>query len=267
MQRVREGWAEYKNPFGPQMYRVSLAAENVRAIVFWTRNPSPLWRHLDELDRDGHRYYFHFTITGLPPELEPCSPPKDLALAEFRRLSKRLGAKRVLWRFDPLLESGLSPLGEQRRWFERLAAELEGYTERCYTSFAHFYGKAARRLTHAGIAWRDPDPEEKIAFIHELAEIAAGCGITVYACCNDILVGGLVQKAHCVDAALIEDLWPLPQSPHRIKPTRRECGCCASRDIGAYDTCGHGCLYCYAASARSSPACDPDAGRLMRTEP
>ncbi|HEY6540039.1 MAG TPA: DUF1848 family protein, partial [Ktedonobacteraceae bacterium] len=29
-----------------------------------------------------------------------------------------------------------------------------------------------------------------------------------------------------------------------------ECGCFASRDIGEYDTCPHGCVYCYAVQNR-----------------
>jgi sugar phosphate isomerase/epimerase len=265
--RLHAGWAEYRNPFGPGVHRVSLAPDDVRAIVFWTRNPAPLVPHLDELDRLGYKYYFHFTITGLPPELDPWSPPKDAAVQELRRLSQRLGTKRVLWRFDPLLASDVSPLVEQQRWFEILAGELAGLTERCYISFATFYAKAARRLGEAGVEWRDPGVGEKIEFAGELSEIAQRHGIAIYACCSQEIVGGSIQRAHCVDAELIEELWPLGRAIPPIRPTRRGCGCHASRDIGAYDTCGHGCLYCYASTARSSPECDPEAPRLSRGGP
>jgi hypothetical protein len=266
IRRVREGWAEYKNPFGPGIYRVSLHPGDVRAIVFWTRNPAPLVGHLDELDRHGYRYYFQFTITGLPPQLEPWSPPKDVAVGEFRGLSERLGPKRIIWRFDPLLVSDVSPLAEQRRWFELLSGELEGLTERCCFSFARFYAKAARRLREAGVVWSDPGLDEKIEFARELAAVAERRRIAMYACCSEDLVGGPIRQAHCVDGELIEELWPLGDPLPVIRPTRKGCGCYESRDIGAYDTCGHGCLYCYASTARSSPDTDPDAARLVRVD-
>jgi hypothetical protein len=266
MRRIREGWVEYRNPFGGATHRVSLLPQDVRAIVFWTRASSPMHPHLDELDAMSYHYYFHFTITGLPRGLEPCSPPKDHAVAELRSLSDRIGAKRVLWRFDPILESDRSPLSEQRDQFARLARDLSGHTERCYISFADFYGKAARRLSQAGVAWRNPPDDVRRAYAMELAEIAAEHSIHMYACCEDGTVGGTIAKAHCVDADLIEELWPMDGERVAIRPTRKGCGCHASRDIGAYDTCGHSCLYCYASTARSSAQCYPDAARLMRLD-
>jgi len=263
MRRIREGWVEYKNPFGGAVYRVSLLPEDVRAIVFWTRNSAPLRPHLDELDAMGYHYYVHFTITGLPSQLEPCSPTKNAAIGELRALSDRLGAKRVLWRYDPILDSDRSPLADLREVFARLARDLSGYTERCYISFADLYGKAVRRMSQAGIVWRDPPDDEKRSFARELAAIAGKHSIRVYACCEDLLVGETIAKAHCVDADLIEELWPMAGERVAVRATRKGCGCYASRDIGAYDTCGHGCMYCYASTARSSPECDPDAPGLM----
>ena len=51
------------------------------------------------------------------------------------------------------------------------------------------------------------------------------------------------------------------------KGNRPGCDCAASRDIGAYDTCPHGCVYCYAVQNRPRAqarfkAHDPDSPML-----
>jgi len=88
--------------------------------------------------------------------------------------------------------------------------------------------------------------EERKALLDELAEMAGERGIRLLACCEDALVGGPAGKARCVDPDLLGRLAPLPGGRLPLRPTREECGCAASRDIGAYDTCPHGCVYCYA---------------------
>ncbi len=45
------------------------------------------------------------------------------------------------------------------------------------------------------------------------------------------------------------------------RPTREGCGCFASVDIGAYDTCPHGCIYCYANANRAVAVKKNDAMR------
>ncbi len=82
--------------------------------------------------------------------------------------------------------------------------------------------------------------------VEMMAGIAGECGITLYACCEDALVMGKVQKAHCIDGDLLAELFPDRPLVAQSKPTRAQCGCVASRDIGAYDTCPYGCVYCYA---------------------
>ena len=57
---------------------------------------------------------------------------------------------------------------------------------------------------------------------------------------------GRVQKAHCIDGDLLAELFPDRPLISQFKPTREQCGCVASRDIGMYDSCPHGCVYCYA---------------------
>lgn len=282
--RVRAGFCEWVNPFGGQRQRVSLRPEDVAAFVFWTRNPAPLMPHLDELERRGYRFYFHFTLNGYPGALEPYNPPVELSIGRFRRLSDRIGAQRVFWRYDPVVLGRVAGrvLDEEYhvRRFEELARALEGYTERCYVSFVNWYRKVRQNLLRAGLvplaapgAGDAAGPtglevELRRHLASRLAAAAAAHGIALYACCDDALVGaGGVRKARCVDPEVIGRLRPDLGPPPGPRPTREQCGCAESVDIGAYDTCLFGCAYCYATRSRAVAraryrACRPDSPAL-----
>ncbi len=252
LNRLRAGSASYANPFSGQLHTVSLRPEHVHSIVFWTKNAAPLLPHLGELEAGGYRFYLHYTITGAPRILEPHTPDREHSVRAFRRLAELTSPRHVQWRFDPLLfteEAGATFYLER---FRELAAALEGATRRCYFSFASFYGKALSRLKQAGIRYLDPSTEEKQAVVERMADIAGEHGIALYACCQEALATGRVQKAHCVDGELLAELFPDRPPISQIVPTREACGCYASRDIGAYDTCPFGCLYCYANKGHST---------------
>jgi len=246
MNRLRAGSVHYPNPFSGELYAVSLQPDDVHSIVFWSKFYGPLLPHLDEIQRRGYRFYFHHTITGAPRALEPHVPEWQQAVQVAQQLAARTSPRQVLWRFDPIVftdELGKESYVERYR---ELAAALAGATVRCYFSFATFYGKVARQLRRAGIRYYDPAPEEKQSLTAALADIAREHGMTLYACCQDALVTGRVQKAHCVDGDLLAELFPDRPLVSEARPTREQCGCVASRDIGMYDSCPFGCAYCYA---------------------
>lgn len=270
MNRLRAGSADYPNPFGGQMCTVSLRPEDVHSIVFWSKYYRQLLPHLDELDRRGYRFYCHYTITGAPRTLEPQVPDWQQAVQVFRELAARTSPRHVLWRFDPIVFTDELGVDFYVGRFRRLADALSGATHRCYFSFASYYGKVARQLQQAHIRFFDPPLAEKQALIEKMADIAGEHGIALYACCQDALVAGRVRKAHCVDGDLLAELFPDRPPVSQPRPTREQCGCVASRDIGMYDTCPHGCVYCYANQSHQAAlsrfhAHNPDDSILVKT--
>ncbi len=244
--RLRAGTVSYPNPFGGQIHQVSLRPQDVHSIVFWSKNYRPFLTYLDFLEESGYRFVCHYTITGLPRVLEPRVPDWRVGVETLRALATRIGPERVLWRFDPIVFTEHLDAEFYTARFAALAGALSGYTRRCYFSFATFYAKAQRRLAAAGVQYRDPPLEEKRTLAHTLAGIAADAGMTLYACCQPDLVDEVIRPAACVDADLLAELFPLPALHAPPRPTRAGCGCAASRDVGVYDTCLHGCRYCYA---------------------
>jgi hypothetical protein len=270
MRRIREGFAGVVNPFGGQRYRVSLSPEDVACFVFWSKDFTPFVVHLETLDRLGYRFYFNYTVTALPSAFES-SVDKQAALSTLKYLARRYSPAHINWRFDPIVLSNISDEQFYLRAFESLAAEFEGLVERCYFSFVAFYGKVRRNFKDLEQAQdvhvAEPSEEVRIELANRIAEIASQHGITMHSCCGDYLLGDRIQKAHCIDGVLIERLFGPNDAAYKEKGTRQECGCTESTDIGTYNTCPHGCVYCYAntnriAARRAFEQRDPDSAFL-----
>ena len=241
MARLAAGDCEVANPWNGRRFRVSLAPADVSGFVFWTRNLAPFMAPL-AVAAEMAPFVVQYTVTGYPTALEPAVVAPARQIADMAAVARRYGPGRVVWRYDPILISALTPADWHRANFAALAQDMAGLVDEVVVSFAHGYAKTKRNLaTVLGPAgWSDPAIEEKQAFVAELAGVAAaqGMGLTV---CAQPEVGG--TGARCIDAARLGITAP-------IKGNRDGCLCSQSRDIGAYDTCPHGCAYCYAVSKR-----------------
>lgn len=256
MERICEGFCQIANPFYPsQVSRVSLAVEDVDAIVFWTKNPAPFVEYLDELDEKGYRYYFLFTLNDYPELMEKNVPARDARVEIFRRLSDKLGSSRVVWRYDPIILSEQMNLEFHLEAFARLAKLLRGSTERVIISFLDFYKKTERRLSLLESETGEKfcrDPFEHPGFeglVRGLADIAQDVGLELQSCSEDTrLEEAGIKRGKCIDDELINRVFGLNISPKKDRGQRGDCRCVASRDIGSFDSCRHGCEYCYAAN-------------------
>ena len=249
MNRIKQGFAGVVHPFGGHKYIVSLKPEDVICFVFWSRNFTPFLEHLKTLNNMGYKFYFNYTVTGLPSVFES-NVKKEAAIESLKQLSKTYSPKHINWRFDPIIISSISDRDFYIRAFEELASEFAGYVERCYFSFVVKYGKVIRNFAEFekshGLKIFDCSTDFRMDLASELAAIAARYEIEMFSCCGDYLVGNRIKKAHCIDGSIIEELFFQKGFSYKTKPTRGECGCTESTDIGTYDTCPHGCIYCYA---------------------
>jgi DNA repair photolyase len=254
MNRVREGYLFVQNPFNAHRFtKVDLSPSNVEAIVFWTKNPAPLLGYLDELDAMSCRYYFQFTINAYPRLIEPSVPDEERLLSTFGELSARIGAERVVWRFDPVLISDITSEAVILETFARLASRMRGQTERVVISFARFYRTVKSRLgraqKEAGVCFSDisANSGEIYSIAREMARIAQSNSMYVTSCAEKLDLSELgIEHGKCIDDGLLKKVFGIDIYPTKDPHQRKECGCVRSQDIGQYDTCLHGCLYCYA---------------------
>lgn len=185
--RLREGYCQVPNPFNArQSARLWLAPQDVDAIVFWSRFPRPLLPFLPEIERMGHRIYFQYTLNNYPRLLEPHAPALSEALRAFCDLAQQIGPGRVIWRYDPILLSPLTPPEFHLENFQYLAQALYGSTRRCVISLYDPYTKIRQRMNKAlqvDLSQPDPEREGQIPpLLREMAAIAAGYGIQMTSC-------------------------------------------------------------------------------------
>lgn len=249
--RLNAGHCRMVNPYGGQTYRVELNRAAVDGFVFWTKNLGPFQDGLAAVAAAGFPFLVQYSITGLPTALERSVPDWQRTVDHMGWLRDRWGPRVAVWRYDPVVVTADTPLSWHRERFALIAARLRGVTDEVVVSFLEPYRKTARNLAAGGIAWRDPEAEEKRALLADIAGIAAECGMALTLCTQPALAGVPgVGAARCIDADRLSDVAGRPVAA-REKGNRPGCLCAESRDIGAYDTCPHGCVYCYAVANRA----------------
>ncbi len=203
--RIQAGYVRWINPFNGMPLYVSF--DNARLIVFWSKNPAPLLKHLNFFDERISNYYIQFTLNDYEKDgLESGVPPVAERVETFIRLSERLGKEKVIWRFDPLLLTDTVGVEKLLEKIRGIGDQLKGYTEKLVFSFAdiNVYRKVQQNLCKQQVAYREFDE-------HTIEELAAGLqqlnrawGFTLATCAERFSLDrfGVVPNS-CIDEDLI----------------------------------------------------------------
>ena len=263
--RLNEGFVLVPNPINPiKIAKICLEPAKIKnistnllgekkiemqgvleGIVFWTKNPKPMLDKLDKLK--DYKYYFLYTLNAYPKSIEVNLPPLEERIESFKELSKHCP---VIWRYDPILISDAIDGNWHIEQFEKLCKELNSYTHHCKISFLIESYKGCSKNVHA------PDSAQKQKILSAFSTIAKNNNIQIEACAEsgDWSRYGILPSK-CIDGEIFEKLLTENYEKEHIKVTRKNnkldgqrkhCGCMPAVDIGRYDTCYHGCNYCYA---------------------
>lgn len=267
--RLRDGYVLVPNPYDSRMLgRVKLTPDVVDCIVFWTKNPHPMLDKLEAL-RD-YPYYFQYTLNPYGKEIETNLPPLEKRIETFKRLSDKIGREKVIWRYDPVFTSPEYSAGFHREAFARIAHALRDHTEKCMLGFIDHYPHIRKALEARGI--HPLRPEETEAMAVSFRESLRPYPVELNTCTTKVNLAHLgIPGAPCIDGKLVERITGCPIRIQKDKNQREVCQCMESIDIGMYESCLHGCLYCYAirgdslSAGRNNRKHDPASPLLIGT--
>jgi len=246
--RLDAGYCMMRNPMNRRPIRVSLRPGDVEGIVFWTKNFRPFMKHVDQVATTGIPFTVQYTINAYSKSLEHNVVEWKKSVDASLRLAERFGPRCVVWRYDTIIFTQDTPAEFHAENFARIADALKGAVDEVVISFLQIYKKTKRNMDEmsrqCGNPWFDPEPEIKRSLAQDLFKLAADRNMVLTICSQPELLT-VQPPSRCIDAARLGDVAGRPIVV-KTAGNRPGCECAASRDIGDYDTCPHGCVYCYA---------------------
>ena len=258
------GFLFWTNPFNGIKIPVSL--KQVKLIVFWSKNPSPLIPFLKKIDEMNIDYYFNYTLNDYEIEgFEKKLPTLDKRIDTFIELSEKIGKEKVIWRFDPVV---LLKNQNQDIIIDKIvsvAEKLNLFTNKLVFSFVDcHYKKVQQKIKKSGIEIQDLNVNDKLLFVSELNRRMKAYKLEISTCAEalDLKEYG-INHNKCIDDELIMSIFsnnrPLMDFIQLLKANnslkdkgqRENCGCIPSKDIGKYNTCQYNCTYCYALQSQN----------------
>jgi len=223
--------------------------DRVHTLVLWSKHPQNLLNHkeLRSVLAGYDQVFLHLTISGMGGSfLESGIPPMEKVLALLHDLIKFVGnPQRIRVRFDPIVHLRLpdgSTYSNLPHFVSVARVAMRVHLSHVTISWMENYPKVQRRLRKYGIeplAVSDDQWSQESDWIFDKAE---DIGIGVLGCCVPQM-----PVSRCIDGELLTVLHPKMShaSLKKAGGQRQHCGCTESWDIGWYNPCPGGCLYCY----------------------
>ncbi|WP_297204231.1 DUF1848 domain-containing protein [uncultured Brachyspira sp.] len=239
LNRLKEKYIITQNPINKnKFYRIPLNKDITDIIVFWSKNPNiDFLKNVRDL---GYKFYIHFTITPYGKTIEKNIPNKDVLIKKFIDISSLFGKDSIVWRYDPIILNDEFDINYHINNFNNFASQLNACTDECIFSFIQIYSKIKNNIKNIYV-----DDNDKIFLINSLKDIADKNNIKLKSCSQDF---NLTEKASCIDKERIQKILGYSIKEKKDKSQRKLCNCAESIDIGSYNTCKNGCIYCYANS-------------------
>lgn len=241
--RIRAGLVLVRNPYyHQQVIQYRLTPEVVDCLAFCTKNPAPMLDRYSEIS--AFKQFWFVTITPYGRDIEPHVPDKAEVIEAFKWLSEAVGIEAVGWRYDPIFITEKYSLDFHLDSFERMASSLKSYTDHCVISFIDLYQKTRRNFKGVQAV----KSSDRAVIGQAFAIIARQNGMILRTCCEgaDLTPYG-VDCSGCMTQTVLERAIGTRLKVPKNRYTSREgCDCLLGSDIGAYNSCSHGCSYCYA---------------------
>lgn len=245
LNRFKEGFVYSRNPFSPEkVTKYELTPDKVDCVVFCSKNYEPILNRLNEIT-DKFNTYFYYTITAYDKDIEPRVPTIEKSIEILLKLEEITSAKRIAWRYDPVLLTDKYTIDYHLETFENMSKQLSGHIDRCIFSFVEMYKKLKTNMPEI----TELSNSEKTELAKGLGEIAEKYNIIIQTCATDIDYTSFgINPSGCMNLDILGKANNIRFKKLKHKGMRKNCKCIETRDIGAYDTCPNGCKYCYANS-------------------
>ena len=241
LKRLKEGFVDVINPFNPKLVsRINFA--DVDAFLFCTKNPLPIIPYLKQIKKP---ILFHITITPYQKDIEPNVISKAKIIEGVKKIGEIIGKENVYVRYDPLFLNSKYTLEYHLKAMDKLSTLLENSIAGFIISFLDNY-KNVQKNYHfiKPQVWQKEDYK---ALGIGFSSIGKKHHLTMQMCGEkETLEEYGFIKNECLSSTMAYRLTGKNNFKKWNARHNKYCNCVEMVDIGAYNSCGHLCKYCYA---------------------